>query len=85
MMIPIPRRGRYKGVAGVEAARRVPCVEDVVMTAKPDQLIEPLPEGASYLGFVFARAAEPAEAVEALRRAHAALAFSIEPAPPLAG
>jgi biotin carboxylase len=85
MMIPIPRRGYYKGVEGLEAARRVPHVEDVVMTAKPDHLIEPLPEGASYLGFIFARAGEPAVAVEALRRAHAALTFAIEPAPPLAG
>jgi hypothetical protein len=85
MMIPIPRRGYYKGVEGLETARRVPHVEDVVMTSKPDHLIEPLPEGASYLGFIFARAGEPAVAVEALRRAHAALTFAIEPAPPLAG
>jgi biotin carboxylase len=78
MMIPIPRRGRYKGVEGVEAARDVAHIEDVVIAAKPDQLIEPLPEGASYLGFIFARAPEPAEAVEALRQAHARLAFQIE-------
>ena len=26
------------------------------MTAKPDQLLEPLPEAGSYLGFIFARA-----------------------------
>jgi biotin carboxylase len=85
MMIPIPRRGYFKSVAGVEAARQVPHVEDVVIAAKPDQLIEPLPEGASYLGFIFARAEEPAEAVEALRRAHGTLAFAIDPAPPLVG
>jgi biotin carboxylase len=81
MMLPIPRRGYYKSVEGVEAARAVPAVEDVVITAKPDQLIEPLPEGASYLGFIFARAEEPAVVVDALRRAHAALTFIIEPAP----
>ncbi len=85
MMIPIPRRGYYKGVSGLETARALPQVEDVVIAAKPDQLIEPLPESASYLGFIFARAEEPADAVEAVRRAHAALAFAIEPAPPLVG
>src|SRR5215468_6190388 len=57
MMIPIPRRGIYRGVDGVDAAREVPCIDEVRVTAKPDQLLLPLPEGASYLGFIFARAA----------------------------
>jgi hypothetical protein len=83
MMIPIPRRGYYKGVEGMEDARRLPHIQDIAVTAKPDQLIEPLPEGASYLGFIFARAGEPAAVVEALRRAHETLTFAIEPAPTL--
>jgi len=84
MMIPIPRRGYYRGVDGVEAARAVSGVDDIVITAKPDQMIEPLPEGASYLGFIFARAEDSARVAGALRAAHAALRFAIEPAPPLA-
>jgi len=64
-------------VRGVEAARAVPLVEDVVISAQPGQVLVPLPEGHSYLGFIFARAAEPAAAEEALRRAHAQLAFEI--------
>jgi hypothetical protein len=77
MMIPIPRRGLYQSVEGVDAARAVPLIEDVVITAKQGQLIEPLPEGKSYLGFLFARAgATSAAAVEqALRRAHGCLRF----------
>jgi D-alanine-D-alanine ligase-like ATP-grasp enzyme len=78
MMIPIPRRGIFRGVEGVEQARGVPLVEDVRITAKPDQLLVPLPEGASYLGFIFARG-ETAAAVEgALRAAHVRLEFSID-------
>src|SRR6185295_6140623 len=53
MMIPIPRRGLFRGVDGVEAARSVPHIADVQITAKPDQRLLPLPEGASYLGFIF--------------------------------
>src|SRR5207247_8133473 len=60
MMIPIPRRGVFRGVDGVEAARAVPHVVDVQITAKVDQRLLPLPEGASYLGFIFARAARAA-------------------------
>jgi biotin carboxylase len=79
MMIPVPRRGIYKGVRGDGSAREVEYVEDVRMTAKTDQLLEPLPEGDSYLGFIFARGARPAEVVAALREAHGRLAFEIDP------
>ena len=56
MMIPIRHRGVYRRVDGLDAARAVPDVTDVRITAKPDQMLVPLPEGASYLGFIFARA-----------------------------
>lgn len=80
MMIPIPARGRLRGIAGEEDARSVPGVVDVRITAKRDQLIEPLPEAGSYLGFIFARATDPARAEAAVREAHARLGFQIEPA-----
>ncbi len=79
MMIPIPKRGLLKGVSGLAAARRTALVEEIHITAKPEQLIEPLPEGDSYLGFIFARGERPAEVVAALREAHHRLAFRIEP------
>jgi biotin carboxylase len=77
MMIPIPKGGVYAGVRGVEAARAVADVEDVVISAQPGQVLVPLPEGHSYLGFIFARAGSPAQVVAALRAAHAALAFDV--------
>ncbi len=83
MMIPIPRAGTYRRVEGVSAARAVPGVVDVVVTAKPDQRLEPLPEGASYLGFIFTRAAESGDAVRALRQAHDRLHVVIDPPIPV--
>jgi biotin carboxylase len=80
MMIPIPKRGILKTTDGEALARAVPHVEDVIITAKRDQLLEPLPEAGSYLGFIFARAASPAAAEAAVREAHRRLSFSIEPA-----
>ena len=71
MMIPIPTRSVFKGVAGDDEALAVAGVEEVRITAKLDQLLEPLPEGDSYLGFIFARAENAAEAVSALRERHA--------------
>jgi hypothetical protein len=83
MMIPIPRRGIFRGVEGLDAARQVPDVDDVRITAKGDQLLLPLPEGASYLGFIFARADRAADVERALRAAHARLAFAIDPELPV--
>jgi hypothetical protein len=78
MMIPIPRRGILRAVTGIELARAVDGVEDVRITAKPDQLLVPLPEGASYLGFIFARGHGPADVDCALREAHSRLVFHID-------
>ena len=82
MMIPIPRGGVYEDVAGLDEAARVAGVDDVIVTAKVGQMLVPLPEGASYLGFIFARGGHPADVEQALRRAHAKLSFRIATALP---
>lgn len=78
MMIPIPEAGLLRGVSGVEEAAAVPLIDSVEITASLNYPLVPLPEGDSYLGFIFARGETP-EAVEAaLRRAHACLRFQID-------
>ena len=58
MMIPIPARvpSALRAVDGVEAARAVAGIEDVVISVRVGETLVPLPEGASYTGFVFAAA-----------------------------
>ncbi len=80
MMIPIPRAGILRGVSGLDAARRVPGIEDITISATIGRPLVPLPEGSSYLGFIFARGATPARVESALRAAHRRVAFEIEPA-----
>ena len=77
MMIPIPTRGMLKHVHGINAAAAAPGIEEVRITAKTGQLLEPLPEGASYLGFIFARGTDSRSVVAALKDAHARLRFEI--------
>ncbi len=52
-------------------------IEDVIITAKEGQKLLPLPEGSSYLGFLFARAASPKAVEAALRQSHARLEFQL--------
>jgi biotin carboxylase len=77
MMIPIPRGGILRAVNGVDDARAVPGIDDVVISIRAGEVVVPLPEGASYLGFIFARGESPDAVEEALRRAHARLDFDI--------
>jgi len=79
MMIPIPEAGLLRGVDGIDAAGDVPGVEGVEITAKINYSISPLPEGDSYLGFIFARGSRPEEVESTLRDAHARLVFDIAP------
>src|SRR5437763_4196440 len=75
MMIPVPAAGVLREVRGVEAARAVPQVEEVVITAHPGQELVPWPEGARYPGFIFARGETPDAVEAALRAAHQRLQF----------
>lgn len=84
MMIPIPCAGIFQGVEGLEEALKTRGVEDIAITAKDAHPIVPLPEGASYLGFIFARGESPAAVEDALRAAHQRLRFRIMPRLPVA-
>ena len=77
MMIPIPKAGVYESVEGVAEAEAAPCVEEVIVTAQQGQELIRLPEGATYLGFIFARGESAEEVETALRRAHGKLRFQI--------
>ena len=85
MMIPIPREGIYVAVDGLDDARSTPGIDDIIITAKQGQKLVPLPEGNSYLGFIFARGDSPDAVEQALRASHARLRFEIATALPVMG
>ncbi|MBK8902071.1 MAG: ATP-grasp domain-containing protein [Anaerolineaceae bacterium] len=78
MMIPIPHGGILRGVNGVAEAQAVPGIDEVTITAPLNNRLVPLPEGESYLGFIFASGATPDAVESALRQAHARLRFEID-------
>jgi biotin carboxylase len=81
MMIPIRREfvnsAVYEGVEGLEGALEIAGVEEIAITAKIGHTLEPLPEGSSYLGFIFARGKASEDVEGSLRSAHARLRFQI--------
>jgi hypothetical protein len=83
MMIPIPEAGLLRSVRGIDEAKAVTGIEDVQITTKLNYPLVPLPEGESYLGFIFARGDTPRAVETALRAAHACLKFEVAPVIPL--
>jgi len=77
MMIPIACEGVYEGVDGLDSALEIEGVEEISITAKFGQTLEPLPEGSSYLGFIFARGESPEDVRASLTGAHTRLRFRI--------
>ena len=83
MMIPIPHGGLFTRVDGLEAASRIPAITEIEITAGLNRPIRALPEGDSYLGFIFARSKTPERVEAALREAYALLNIEITPELPL--
>ena len=78
MMLPVPEGGLFQGYDGVDAAKKVRGVEDVVITAREGDMLTPLPEGASYPGFIFAKGDEPGQVEQVLRKAHGRLHMRVK-------
>lgn len=79
LMLPIPRAGILRRIEGIGAARAVPYIEDISIAIREGYELVPLPEGASYLGFMFARAPTPSLVEAALRAAFARLEIVVAP------
>ena len=83
MMIPVPHGGILEKVDGEQEASRVPGITKLEITARLHDYIAAWPEGSSYLGFLFARADDPATVEASLRQAHARLHFTLTPRLPV--
>lgn len=79
LMIPIPEAGILRRIEGITRARAVPWVDDILIGIREGYELVPLPEGAAYLGFIFAHAPTPAAAEAALRESHARLNIVVAP------
>lgn len=79
LMIPITETGILKRVEGLIEALQTEYVRDVEIHINPGYELIPLPEGASYLGFIFAQAPDFERTYAALKSAYAKLRFVTQP------
>lgn len=79
MMILVPKSGVLEKIEGADAARSVPGIAALEITARLHDYIAAWPEGSSYLGFLFARGKTADEVEKAIRTAHSKLHFELKP------
>lgn len=79
LMIPIPSQGILRRVEGISQAKKVPHITEIGISVRDGYELFPLPEGSSYLGFIFAKAPTADLVEEALRTAHTCLKIVIMP------
>ena len=79
LMIPTPGAGTLRRVEGVMAASWIPGIREVSITVREGYELTPLPEGGTYLGFVFALGEDPADVENSLRRAQETIRVVLAP------
>lgn len=79
LMIPTPRSGILRRIEGILGAQKIPNINAIHIAIREGHELVSLPEGASYLGFVFASADTPEQVEAALRRAHSELKIIVDP------
>lgn len=79
LMIPITAAGILKRVEGLTAAMQTEFVRDIEIHINPGYELIPLPEGASYLGFIFAQGPDFEQTYGALQSAYGKLRFITQP------
>lgn len=82
LMIPIPEAGRLLAVEGIEETRAIPGVRGIDISVPLGGRLAPTPVGDRYLGFVYARASDPAEVESVLRKAMSTLRVEVGPPEP---
>jgi biotin carboxylase len=79
LMIPVTASGILARVEGMTAALQVKYIKDIEIHIREGYELIPLPEGSSYLGFIFAQAPDYRQTYQALKTAYQKLTFVTRP------
>jgi biotin carboxylase len=79
MMLPIPRKGRVTAVNGLDAARSVPGIGEVILSVGPGDAIVPFPEQSCYIGFLTASGESTEDVCHTLQLSAGAIEMDLSP------
>ncbi len=79
LMIPVTTSGILRRIEGLTAALQVKYIKDIEIHIREGYELIPLPEGSSYLGFIFAQAPDYHQTYQALKSAYQKLTFVTQP------
>lgn len=79
MMLPVPCAGRLVAMRGVEEARQVPGIQDMIVNCTPGEIFVPYPEQSCYKGFLTARCETFQDVEGSLSRAAEQIEFGLTP------
>jgi len=79
LMIPVNNSGILKRIEGLTEAQQLPHIKDIEIHTPVGYELIPLPEGSSYLGFIFAQAPDYPQTYQALKSAYHKLRFVTQP------
>ena len=68
-MMPTEKRGILRDIRGVDTALNLNGITDIQTTIKPGEMMEPLPKGGRYLGFLFAEGTDRDTVIKILKEA----------------
>jgi len=69
MMMPTEQSGILREIRGAEAALAVSGITEMEITIKPGEMLELLPKGGRYLGFLFAEGKDQKSVIKNLKTA----------------
>jgi hypothetical protein len=78
MMMPINNKGILREIRGTEAALAVKGITELQITIKRGGILEPLPEGGRYLGFIFAEGKDQNSVLKNLKKAWAKIEIVLD-------
>ena len=79
MMLPIKEQGYFQALHGQSEARNTSGITLLEVTARPGDLLVPLPEGTRYLGFLLSKGPSPDHVERSLREAYGYLKVETTP------
>jgi len=78
MMLPVPKEGIVKDISGLEKAKKIEGIVDVLILTKKGDKIQAFPKQSCYLGFIIAIGKTTGDTIKALQNSYDNIQIDID-------